>query len=784
MRSSINPILAVILLTGLALAQNDKYGGLIAKPCSGGATGEWHAQTMAGRWVICDPLGNALWSKGVYGVNPAFLKATASKYGSNAAWASNAAARIKSWGFNFLPPYAADDVLPWATDPSYPLDRHREQSIPTKIPTFYIVRPGLYGMNMNATAIGSSIKVGIKDLMNGRAPKFVAYGAYIPTNGVPDYGDMNRYLAVLDYMLNTDPRPSQLPDEKDSPHIDYLAGIAVEDSDQTWGLGSGEAFETFPPGRQQWHLSWNTASMSPIQQVHSVKGLLYNADTQVYIKSAWKNFLIAKYGTIEALNKAWGSSYTTFGSTASIVSNETLFTTDGTNYSFSHKLANAGAVAPNSIQVLDSGGAMLGGDCYHPSATDTCNPEGGLGNGGIYGPSMSGGKIVYGTKILTVVYSGIFHNYLDLTCSTSSCVGTFHYYDDTGAGVGDKVTIRDSSCCQFVGTGTVTAKSAIDGGGNFTLTFSRSGKSVRGTWAEGERGMIAKVKIPAAGTTLKANYQVNGWNSGGTGLMDEDGSHPWMGTDIIALSNTNPRVAADMRSFLYQTAHQYFSGVRAKVKAAIPHAMYVGPDSLSTWGVPTRKEVLQAAAQLDGLDLAILGGASTGESYTQEMIDYTVRNFGKPGIMATFHLANADSPYSSNFVSYSKANQSVRGAAFAGQIRNAIKARSAFGPAPWVGYWWWQYTDNTAEGNNWGLVTIKDNAYDGHEAVTSTVACSSPINNYNCGGEAGNYGNVIAPVISANADIDRAIADSSSNSAAPARNATPPRGGSNSKNRR
>jgi hypothetical protein len=164
------------------------------------------------------------------------------------------------------------------------------------------------------------------------------------------------------------------------------------------------------------------------------------------------------------------------------------------------------------------------------------------------------------------------------------------------------------------------------------------------------------------------------------------------------------------------------------------------------------------------------------------MIDFTVRNFGKPGIMATFHLANADSPYSSNFVSYSKANQSVRGAAFVGQIRNAIKARSAFGPAPWVGYWWWQYTDNTAEGNNWGLVTIKDNAYDGHEAVSSTVACSSPINSFTCGGEAANFGNVIAPVINANADIDHAIADSSGSSAATAQTGTPG-SGSNPKKR-
>ena len=52
----------------------------------------------------------------------------------------------------------------------------------------------------------------------------------------------------------------------------------------------------------------------------------------------------------------------------------------------------------------------------------------------------------------------------------------------------------------------------------------------------------------------------------------------------------------------------------------------------------------------------------------------------------------------------------------------------------------------SSENSNYGLVSPLDNAYDGHESVTGSVACSSPINTYTCGGEAANYGDAITPI--------------------------------------
>jgi hypothetical protein len=746
----------LVLLVGTAFGL-DKFGGLTTKPCPGGATGAWHTQTIGSHFVMCDPLGNAMTDKGVYAIDPAYLTNSVAKYGSNAVWATNAVARLKNWGFNILTPYASDYIQPWSTDASYPVDANGLRSIPNKMPTMFIVRPGFYGMNMTTVATGGTISVGIKDLVNAPSPAFTATGAFLPANGVPDWPDA-RYMTVLDYMLNTDPRVGQLPSLKSAPYsfyAEWLAGIAVEDSDQTWCFGSGEAFETFPPGKQEWHCSWLTASMSPIQQVHPTKSLMYNADTQVYQKTAWKNYLQTKYGTIGALNTAWSTSsfYTTFGSSASTVSAEAFGTTDGVNYKFTHTLANAGSPMPNSIQILD-GGSFIGGDCYHPNKADTCNPGGGT-NGGVWGPTISGGNVNYGTKVVSVAYATnpVAWNTLERTSNVCT-VKFFSYQPPPTLTAGDKIVLTTNTAgCSAPTPVTVT----VVANGGLDISYAQAGTNFGPTVNTFPYGTISKVTVPAAGHVLTVNYQVNGWNSGGTGLMDEDGSHSWMGTDVIALSNANANVAADMRTFLYNTAHTYFAAVRTKVKTAFPNTMYVGPDSLTTWGVPTRKEVFQAAAQSDALDMAILGGASTGDVYTQAMIDFTVQNFGKPGVMATFYLANADSPYSSNLPSYSFATQALRGAAFNSQVSNAVAQTSSFGANPWLGYWWWQYTDSTSETDNWGLVTVKDNAYDGHEAVTATVTCSAPINAFSCGGEAGNYGNVITSVMSANAALDSAI---------------------------
>ena len=411
---------------------------------------------------------------------------------------------------------------------------------------------------------------------------------------------------------------------------------------------------------------------------------------------------------------------------------------------------------------------MIAGDCFRPTEGGACNPVSGTSVGGVWGPTASGGSVNYGTKSITVSFSGVYEYTGSLVCTVGvSCVGTIADYNDSTFGVivGDHVTVKSSTCCSTANE-TVTAKSGPSGGFytyTWTNTAANSGSE---TWGGGARDQIAKVSPPSAGHVLTVSYQVNGWDAGGTGLMDEDGrpSHAWMGTDPMrngmssdpyTLHTLNANTAADLRAFLYQLAHDYFSAMRTGVRAAftshVPSEvppMYIGPDSLGTWTSTPRKEVLQAAA--DTLDMAIFGSAA-GYALTQPMLDFIVQWYGRPILDAAFSHAEADSPFAAFPLSDGDyATQELRGASYITTMQSFLNGAATSGMVPRVGFGWWQYGDNSSENTNWGLVTLKDNAYDGHESVTGSVTCSAPLQAYACGGEPGNYGDVITSVKAAN----------------------------------
>ncbi len=71
-----------------------------------------------------------------------------------------------------------------------------------------------------------------------------------------------------------------------------------------------------------------------------------------------------------------------------------------------------------------------------------------------------------------------------------------------------------------------------------------------------------------------------------------------------------------------------------------------------------------------------------------------------------------------------------------------------------VGLKWWAWRDSWGEKRNWGLTSLKDNAYDGVEA---RIAIGTDPWGYKTGGEERNYGNFLSSVKSANAGVAAAI---------------------------
>ncbi|HWH60252.1 MAG TPA: hypothetical protein VN682_21670, partial [Terriglobales bacterium] len=94
--------------------------------------------------------------------------------------------------------------------------------------------------------------------------------------------------------------------------------------------------------------------------------------------------------------------------------------------------------------------------------------------------------------------------------------------------------------------------------------------------------------------------------------------------------------------------------------------------------------------------------------------------------------------------------QQARGLDYYNNVTSLQSLATSAGSHPYIGSMWWQYTDNQGEKLNWGLVSLLDNAYDGHEDVQAAVQCSAPLEKYKCGGESRNYGNLIQSVKEAN----------------------------------
>jgi hypothetical protein len=614
----------------------DQYGGLKEISSSHQSTRQkWRVEKFADKWLFVDPDNHGYFMIGMYVLNQdqsrdaqgqSYYSRSIQKYGdAGAAWADQQVARIKSWGFNGLGVGYSWYALP--------------TNLPDKLPFWGWVRPAYYAMaNTDHYAPAP-----IKNILFGAS---TYYTGYRPGEGVGDYYDQNLDV-YLQELLSQHPLNRQI---KNSRYSDYMIGVAADDSDEMFGFGAGPDFPTVPPGHNNAHLGWLVLTMSPSQAANRSKQALYS-DTTVYCKKALRDQLIQKYRTIMALNSAWGSHYTTFDSSGTPIEREVVARADGTSLTFTKTLA-ASTVTRFTLQIF-AGQDLVAGD---------------LGNGTIWGPSLTG-SINYQTGALTLEFPP---------------------------------------------------------------------------------GHTA-----APGTTITVNYIQNGWGIG-TGLLDEDGrpSHQaWVGTDFTYLKHVQNEVKEDLNNYLYEVASHYFSVCKSKIQGWMPGALFLGPDSLGSWGAPPPAQVLQAASHY--LDVVILGG---GAPVSQTALDFIYQHFGdKPLLIGTFQTANADSAlyrdHGSVFL-YDFPSQSARGAHYEQLARSfSSAAYSENGSRPFVGILWWQYLDNHGEKNNWGLVSLLDNAYDGHEAVLGSVSCSPPLQRYHCGGEERDYGDVIDPVKAANQQI-------------------------------
>ncbi|HEV2022113.1 MAG TPA: hypothetical protein VGQ94_06250 [Terriglobales bacterium] len=321
---------SLALLAGSAVSANppkrDRYGGVKERVAEG--SGYFRTLKVGNRWMLVTPDGNPFWMAGVYVVDyrdggKTAAASFASRYGGDwEKFSTRAVRRLRAWGFNTLGEYSATHTLPVPT-------RCNPRGNKEKMPFVRILHPSWYSaVNLWKLAPGP-----VKTLVIGGVDPNIYKG---PVGHLPDVFDPNFEAYAL--ALAADPRVEDngcpAGEELEGPQkgaprsiqhptlaeTPWLIGTAMDDSDHLFGFGPGPG----SPGRDRVldpHIGWIVAVTRPTQQHNyeigkpfGLKREVEYANQAVYSKFAWRDFLRGKYGSLENLNAAWGSHYSTWES--------------------------------------------------------------------------------------------------------------------------------------------------------------------------------------------------------------------------------------------------------------------------------------------------------------------------------------------------------------------------------------------------------------------------------------------------------------------------------------
>src|SRR5271165_1596044 len=248
-----------------------------------------------------------------------------------------------------------------------------------------------------------------------------------------------------------------------------------------------------------------------------------------------------------------------------------------------------------------------------------------------------------------------------------------------------------------------------------------------------------------------SNYTTFGDSGGfgvGTGVLDEDGRHKWIGADPYGLQGETPALQADINAFLYQYAFQMESVAVKAIRSYDRNHMIFAPSALGGYeAMGIRPQVLQALkdAGVDALAIGYSPLMPQNVSTITQAYDLT----GKPTIVWYGVTANQDSywhGYPSGGADYP--TQETRGLHYNSDLSVLYSAKATNGDHPILGLDFWSLTDSGAgETTNFGLISNRDNAYDGKAAI---VAPGTDKWGFATGGEDLNYGDFLDKVTQTN----------------------------------
>jgi hypothetical protein len=785
------------------MATLDVYGGRTDVVCTGGARAQFYREKIGRRWWLCTPHGHGFISIAAYavswtGLDPERLQQKYATGGPTANqdpranWAYRMAQRYGGWGFNSYADYsetgAAGHILAWRVDPeAWPDGDH---TIPLKMP-FVTIHKSSSAAQRNsggyAAAPAKGWRVGLKHVLD------LGY-YYLPYLDGVDYFDPN-WSVYAERSFGQEPYYAI----QREVNRDWVLGVSFDDMDHIKFAGPGDAFPTLVRGQPQAgqaqhvpHWGLLTLIASP---VHTVDTAALNSQLAGYQPLYQDEVFHAKrefvawlqktaqggpgYPTIEALNASWGlgtcgnGGYCSFTSQATTHAEELCPSQwDGVSYRCTQTLAHP--PTPLTLRVA-RGGSLIGGDDasgYHPAPGAPMSPQGLLWGTGLHGGADS---VDYATGTVTITFADVYdgangyvypskiegaqvpdatlpHHRIAPGMVTVQVEGLFYCQDD---GEGNLV--------RYTGTGHTRADRGCSGRIDYA-TGAISGLTISpapaGQWVNVNYAVPAP---PAAGSAPTVAYKSGGWGSG-AGVADEDGTCPargasncWMPAASWSLAGANANLRRDLDNFLQHYAAAAFAGERAAVQKHLPGALLFC--NSGGYDTPAHAPVLRAMGEhCDvALDASAFSQAGVDDADMIDRYNHFIAHVGDMpigswegfGANPDSHLfETADHMKTSPPVA---ATQADRAATYAAILDAALNTRdSTYDSYHFVAWKWWALVDTRGEGYNWGLVDTLDNAYDGHETRTGTVACSPPVQAYTCGGDNGDWGNFLGPVTVAN----------------------------------
>jgi len=299
-----------------------RFGGLSLSV--GPPTGFFRVEKTGNRWILVDPEGHPFWMLSVDAVDwnlggKVGLEAAKAKYGEKGLgpkFGEHAVNRLRAWGFNSLGPYATTYALPVPMYGSW-------QGCPVKLPFIRTIRPSYYSTIPRGNALPEPVKVLISGALDPRVYK--GWPGHFPDLFDPKYVEAAKCYAGELYGGNEKAHYTRNGAMGGIPHPSlvnepWLLGSMTDESDTIFGFGPGPEMPTVD-GKLHPHLGWVAAVTKPTQMENDAVAANYGTrlkvqyrDPAVYTKIAWRDYVKQKYGEISALNRAWGSHYTTFDS--------------------------------------------------------------------------------------------------------------------------------------------------------------------------------------------------------------------------------------------------------------------------------------------------------------------------------------------------------------------------------------------------------------------------------------------------------------------------------------